>query len=303
MRSAGSSARPHSTASVPSTPVKPSSVSPSLETFQPKLLISCAAGFPGRQYSAASGVSAFSPLLVPQVSGANGLDRVTVRFFPEKSLLDEPNEPEMSSPAINEPPSTPKRTMSGLAATRPRSPAGKGAPSSTIAVNSILLGRDSAFALCPLTLVTQAEALIASSKVEEALAMLAAVGTPDTPEKVQLVVQRVSELADAYLFRSPSFATSNRGQPGRTYPRRDLRKQALCSQLAEPIRDCFCGCSPTSLVISWIICRKRQSSSSQVFRVSWAGRSCINRASVLSVSVCNLLRRSRMTQACESNLN
>lgn len=174
---------PPSLTSTPTTPMKQMPASPRLETFQPKSLIACSAGFPGRQYSSASGVVAFSPVLVPQVSGSSSIERVTVRFTANASLVEKSNE-RISDETVNDPPSTPKRSMSGIAASRPPH-RGRSGPVSTIAANTLLLGRDSAFALCPVTLVTQAEALIASSKVEEALALLAAVGTPDSQEKVR----------------------------------------------------------------------------------------------------------------------
>ena len=181
------SMRPKQLSSLSTSPTSPAGnivASPRLDTFQPKALVTCSAGFPGRQYSSTNGETAFSPLLVPQVSGLNSVEKVPIRFFPEKSLLDEPNEPESAEDAL---PSTPKRSMSGLAASRPAKTKDRSSPVSTVAANTLLLGRDSVFALCPLTLVTQAEALIASSKVEEALALLAAVGTPDTPEKVSRI--------------------------------------------------------------------------------------------------------------------
>ena len=173
---------PPSLPTSPTTPARKPTASPRLETFQPKALVTCSAGFPGRQYTASSGVSAFSPVLVPQVSGTNSIEKVPLRLFPE---VGESAQGEELAPVIDDPPSTPKRAMSGLAASRPLKAKKNTGLASTIAANTLLLGRDSAFALCPLTLVTQAEALIASSKVEEALALLAAVGTPDTAEKVR----------------------------------------------------------------------------------------------------------------------
>lgn len=89
---------------------------------------------------------------------------------------------EASDPAV--PPSTPKKG-SALTAARPTPVRSASKYLSTVAAKTLLVGKDSVFALCPLTLVVQAEALIENNRVEDALRLLEAVGPPDTPEKVR----------------------------------------------------------------------------------------------------------------------
>ena len=230
----------------------PSTPKSRLDAFQPRALVTCAAGFPDRAYTPGNSTSpAFSPLFVPLPPGASSSETVAVRLFPQQSLLDLPNKEaevghdlveetqtggySVTAPA-SEPPSTPKASQprkaeshtapiasehratgrsqpgealslattrsagpaaSNLTATRPkhllRASASRTAPSPIVAANTLLLGRDSVFALCPVTLVVQADALIAGNRIDDALRLLQAVGKPDSAEKVRAVLMPATE--------------------------------------------------------------------------------------------------------------
>lgn len=169
--------------------VSPSTASQSAERIQPRSLISTTSGFASRFVPLSKGDPAFAPLLVPQVGHMNSLEKIEVRFFPKGSSPayargrgSSGNNSEPDSAPIG-PPSTPKKG-SALSAARPTPVRSTSKYLSTVAAKTLLVGKDSVFALCPLTLVVQAEALISNSRVEDALNLLAAVGKPDTPEKV-----------------------------------------------------------------------------------------------------------------------
>lgn len=109
----------------------------------------------------------------------NALEKVGVKILPT-TLAAGVTE---SSKANEGPPSTPKK-VSTLSAARPTPVRSTSKYLSTVAAKTLLVGKDSMYALCPLTLVVQAEALINNSRVEDALNLLDAVGPPVTPEKV-----------------------------------------------------------------------------------------------------------------------
>lgn len=177
--------------STPSSPALGSFTSPSTpatsQGIQPRALISCSAGFPHRD-AQADGAKPFSPLLVPQSRGSDSLEKVKVKLFPTPSLLDSVDEDTGRVDALPSTPTTPrkipKRSGSALAQTRPLASGSRTLTVSTLAVGTLVLGRDSGFALCPLTLVAQADALIGRSRAEDALKLLEAVGGPRTTEEV-----------------------------------------------------------------------------------------------------------------------
>jgi hypothetical protein len=151
------------------------------ERIQPRSLVSTTAGFPSRVVTLSSGDPGFAPLLVPQMSHMNSLEKIEVKLVTTARVEQGVAE---STSALN-PPSTPKKG-SALSAARPTPVRTTSKYLSTVAAKTLLVGKDSVFALCPLTLVVQAEALINNNRVEDALNLLAAVGPPDTPEKVRI---------------------------------------------------------------------------------------------------------------------
>lgn len=160
-----------------------STLSPSssikLERIQPRSLVSTTAGFPSRVIPLSKGDPSFAPLLVPQLGHMNSLEKVEVKLRKEGQVPDAPKTPGQADAT----PATPKRA-SALTAARPTPVRNTSKYLSTVAAKTLLVGKDSVFALCPLTLVVQAEALIDNNRVEDALRLLDAVGPPDTPEKV-----------------------------------------------------------------------------------------------------------------------
>jgi hypothetical protein len=151
------------------------------ERIQPRSLVSTTAGFPSRVVHLSAGDPGFAPLLVPQMSHMNSLEKIEVKLVPIIQIEKEIPE---TQTAIH-PPSTPKKD-SALSAARPKPVRTTSKYLSTVVAKTLLVGKDSIFALCPLTLVVQAEALINNNRVEDALNLLAAVGPPDTPEKVRI---------------------------------------------------------------------------------------------------------------------
>lgn len=163
----------------PSKHLSPSPAGGKVEKIQPRYLASTTAGFPSRMAGAISGDPSFAPLLVPQI-GHNSLEKIEVRLSSRSASNG--NRQEATKPMQDEPPSTPKK-RSILSATRP-SQGRQSQYSAPIASKTLLVGRDSIFALCTNTLVVQAEALVIKNRIEDALNLLDAVGPPDTPEKV-----------------------------------------------------------------------------------------------------------------------
>jgi hypothetical protein len=155
-----------------------------LERIQPRSLVSTTAGFPSRIIPLGNGEQSFAPLLVPQLSSSNSLEKVDLRIFPERTGAPSRSSSQTTDVQQSDvPPSTPKKG-SALTAARP-TPARKVSKyTSTVISKTLLVGKDSVYALCPITLVVQAEALVANNRVEDALNLLEAVGSPDTPEKV-----------------------------------------------------------------------------------------------------------------------
>lgn len=178
--------------------------------FQPRLLASCTAGFPARRSSTNRNVAqsrgSLSPLAVPKVGSANSLIKVRLKLLPPKGLLDndEVGLDTLSSAVpvkAVEAPSTPKRLQpssapkatSALTATRPsdsprqfaRFRATSTSAIVTVSASTLVLGKDSVLAICPLTLVAQADKLFEKGLPEQALLLLDAIGTLNTSEKVR----------------------------------------------------------------------------------------------------------------------
>ncbi|KAK9898088.1 hypothetical protein P389DRAFT_170226 [Cystobasidium minutum MCA 4210] len=149
-----------------------------VERIQPRSLINTTAGFPSRVIPLAKGDPSFAPLLIPQLGHMNSLEKVEIKLASDSKRQDRQEDEDTSVP-----PSTPKKG-SALSAARPTPVRSASKYLSTVAAKTLLIGKDSVFALCPLTLVVQAEALIDNNRVEDALRLLDAVGPPDTPEKL-----------------------------------------------------------------------------------------------------------------------
>lgn len=206
------------------------------ERIQPRSLVSTTAGFASRVISWSKGDPSFAPLLVPQLGHMNSLEKVEVKLVSQRNpivsagVTRTAEVSEVSNALAQVPPSTPKKG-SAITAARPTPVRSTSKYLSTVAAKTLLVGKDSVFALCPLTLVVQAEALINNSRVEDALNLLHAVGKPDTPEKVRgghVVDQTATQVWYPYCSLTSS-ATSSRKQLGSLWRKLALMKLASFS--------------------------------------------------------------------------
>ena len=154
------------------------------ELFSPRGIINCSAGCPGRGFVANSSNS-FSPLIVPHLSASEALQKVSMRLFPEVNavLQAEPAMPTEPQPPIT--PTKPVRKVSGLTATRPAASRRTPQAASSISAGVLILGKDSVLALCPTSMLAQADNLLANNQVEQALRLVASVNEPLSWERVR----------------------------------------------------------------------------------------------------------------------
>lgn len=161
-----------------------------VDMFQPRVLVSCSAGFPDRKFNAGS-ATAFSPLLVPHSSSSLHLDMTQISLFPKSAeAASIPALDDTTPSAKMSPPVTPRRERqvpqtSGVAATRPSVSRRVTTHISTVPASTLIIGRDAVLGLCPLTLVAQADALIDNNRVEDALRLLQSLGQLNSREKVR----------------------------------------------------------------------------------------------------------------------
>ena len=206
--------------SLPSSPTSTYFTSPEQDGFQPRSLVSCSAGFPSRKALSDGSYGMVTPLFVPQAGGSNMADKVYVRL-----QLHSPSQDQVvHADEQLEPPSTPKkRATSSLSATKPSTLRHVSPVATTVAVNTLIWGKDSVLALCPLTLVAQADALMANNRIEDALSLLQAVGPPNTSEQISEFCYVKQKAAWTCLFETRFLEASLLFYEGRTDPRLLIR--------------------------------------------------------------------------------